>query len=170
MSASTAELVDSIGKFLRRYYDKEIKQLAQKYPNEQRSLYVDWDDIYQYNDRERDINTLAEDILENPEQMQRYFEEALRQYYLPIDISLENAHVRFTNLPDAESYNIGELSPSRKDGNLIALQGQIAKKTKVAPIPTEIAYECQLCGTINRVPAANGFDEPHECKGCERQG
>jgi len=172
MSAvGTAELVDSIGKFFRRYYDDEIKQLAQKYPQEQRSLYVDWNDVFQYNDREREIDAIADDVLAQPEQMQRLFEEALRQYDLPIDVSLGNAHVRFTNLPDGETYDIGGFSPSLKDGSLIALQGQIAKKTKVAPIPTEIAYECQLCGTLNRVPqSGHGFEEPHECKGCDRQG
>lgn len=170
MSAGTAVLVDAIEKFLRRYYDEEIKELASKYPQEERSLYVDWLDIYQFNDRENDIDALGDDVLQNPDQMQEYFEEALRQYDLPIDLELGNAHVRFKNVPETQTYDIGEFSPSRKDGELLAISGQVSKTSKVEPIPNEIAYECQMCGTITRVPARNGFEEPHECQGCERQG
>jgi len=37
-SAEEMELVESFEQFFKNYYDEEIKQLAQKYPNEQRSL------------------------------------------------------------------------------------------------------------------------------------
>jgi len=73
--------------FFRNYYDNEIKQLAQQYPNEQRSLHIDWQDLYRFDP------DLA-DFIAQPEQLQRYAEEALRLYDLPIDVSLGQAHVR----------------------------------------------------------------------------
>ncbi len=39
------------------------------------------------------------------------------------------------------------------------------------PKITEAAFECQRCGTMTYIPQTDsGFQEPHECQGCERQG
>ncbi|MFC4436292.1 MULTISPECIES: minichromosome maintenance protein MCM [Natrialbaceae] len=162
--AGNSELVDSFEQFFRNYYDNEIKQLAQQYPNEQRSLHVDWQDLYRY-----DPN-LADDVLNQPEQLQRYAEEALRLYDLPIDVSLGQAHVRIRNLPDTESPEIREIR-ARDMNSLVQVYGIVRKATDVRPKIEEAAFECQLCGTLSRIPQSSGdFQEPHECQGCERQG
>jgi replicative DNA helicase Mcm len=162
--AGNSELVDSFEQFFRNYYDNEIKQLAQQYPNEQRSLHVDWQDLYRY-----DPN-LADDFLAQPEQLQRYAEEALRLYDLPIDVSLGQAHVRIRNLPETESPEIREIR-ARDMNSLVQVRGIVRKATDVRPKIEEAAFECQLCGTLTRVPQSSGdFQEPHECQGCERQG
>ncbi|APW96864.1 XRE family transcriptional regulator [Halobiforma lacisalsi AJ5] len=162
--AGNSELVDSFEQFFRNYYDNEIKQLAQQYPNEQRSLHVDWQDLYRFDP------DLADDFLAQPEQLQRYAEEALRLYDLPIDVSLGRAHVRIRNLPDTESPEIREIR-SRDMNSLVEVRGIVRKATDVRPKIEEAAFECQLCGTLTRVPQSSGdFQEPHECQGCERQG
>jgi replicative DNA helicase Mcm len=162
--AGNSELVDSFEQFFRDYYDNEIKQLAQQYPNEQRSLYVDWQDLYRFDP------DLADDVLAQPEQLQRYAEEALRLYDLPIDVSLGQAHVRFRNLPETESPEIREIR-ARDMNSLVQVRGIVRKATDVRPKIEEAAFECQLCGTLTRVPQSSGdFQEPHECQGCERQG
>ncbi|WP_254807948.1 LAGLIDADG family homing endonuclease [Natronosalvus amylolyticus] len=162
--AGNSELVDAFEQFFRNYYDNEIKQLAQRYPNEQRSLYIDWQDLYRF-----DPN-LADDYLSQPEQLQRYAEEALRLYDLPIDVSLGQAHVRIQNLPDTESPEIREIR-ARHMNTLVQVRGIVRKATDVRPKIEEAAFECQLCGTLNRIPQSTGdFQEPHECQGCERQG
>ncbi|AGB36040.1 LAGLIDADG family homing endonuclease [Natronococcus occultus] len=162
--AGNSELVDSFEQFFRNYYDNEIKQLAQQYPNEQRSLHVDWQDLYRY-----DPN-LADDFLAQPEQLQRYAEEALRLYDLPIDVSLGQAHVRVHNLPETESPEIRDIR-ARDMNSLVQVRGIVRKATDVRPKIEEAAFECQLCGTLTRVPQSSGdFQEPHECQGCERQG
>jgi len=74
----TEDLID----FLRDYYRDEIGTLAQRYDEEQHALEVEYADLYQAN---RDV---AEDMLEKPEQMQEYLDEALRQFDLPVDIDL----------------------------------------------------------------------------------
>ncbi|WP_226040063.1 ATP-binding protein [Natrinema sp. DC36] len=162
--AGNSELVDAFEQFFRNYYDNEVKQLAQQYPNEQRSLHIDWQDLYKFDP------DLADDFLAQPEQLQRYAEEALRLYDLPIDVSLGQAHVRIRNLPETESPEIREIR-AREMNSLVQVRGIVRKATDVRPKIEESAFECQLCGTLTRVPQSSGdFQEPHECQGCERQG
>lgn len=160
--AENTEVIDKFEQFYRDYYRNEIGELAQKYPNEQRSLYVDWDDLYRF-----DPN-LADDFIAQPEQMRDYAEEALRLYDLPVDVKLGQAHVRIQNLQ--KTTGIRDIR-ARHRGQLVAVSGIIRKATDVRPKVTEAAFECQRCGTLTRIPQTSGeFYEPHECQGCERQG
>jgi len=161
-TAENTELVDAFEQFYRNYYREEIGELAQNYPGEQRSLYINWDDLYKYDP------DLADDLLSQPEQLQEYAEEALRIYDLPVDVSLGRAHVRPYNLP--ETTGIRDIR-SRHVGQLLAVSGIVRKATDVRPKIEEAAFECQRCGTLNYIPQSSGdFQEPHECQGCERQG
>ena len=159
-----SDVTDRFIQFYRKYYRDEVGTLAQKYPNEQRSLYVDYDDLSTF-----DIE-LAEDYLAKPDQMQEYAEEALRLYDLPADVKLGRAHVRLTGLP--ETVDIRNIRVHDDHiGRLIAVQGIVRKATDVRPKITEAAFECQRCGTMTYIPQSDsGFQEPHECQGCERQG
>ena len=162
--AGNQDLTERFIQFYRNYYREEIGTLAQRYPNEQRSLYIEYDDLYQF---DRD---LAEDFRTKPEQMREYAEEALRLYDLPADVSLGRAHVRIENLP--ESIDIrGIRVHDDHIGKLVSIKGIVRKATDVRPKVTEAAFECQRCGTITYIPQSDGgFQEPHECQGCERQG
>jgi len=160
--ADDTELIDRFEEFYRSYYRNEIGELAQKYPSEQKSLYVDWGDLYRF-----DPN-LADDFRNKPEQLREYAEEALRLYDLPVDVSLGQAHVRVKGL--SERTGIREIRADHR-GMLIAVQGIVRKATDVRPKITVAAFECQRCGTLTRIPQEGGdFQEPHECQGCERQG
>lgn len=161
MVRGNPELADLIEQFFQDYYDDEIKKLAQRYPNEQRSLILDWQDLYRF-----DPN-LADDWLNQPEQIQRYAEEALRLYDLPIDVTLGQAHVRVHNLPETERPSIGEIR-SRHMNRLIEVTGTVDSISPIESSIDEAAFECQLCGTLTRVPQSSGdLQEPHECMGCE---
>ena len=162
--AGNQDLTERFIQFYRNYYREEIGGLAQRYPNEQRSLYIEYDDLYQF---DRD---LAEDFRTKPEQMREYAEEALRLYDLPADVSLGRAHVRIENLP--ESIDIrGIRVHDDHIGKLVSIKGIVRKATDVRPKVTEAAFECQRCGTMTYIPQSDGgFQEPHECQGCERQG
>ncbi|MGM0446637.1 MAG: ATP-binding protein [Methanobacteriota archaeon] len=162
--AGTQDLTERFIQFYRNYYREDIGQLAQRYPNEQRSLYVSYDDLFQF---DRD---LAEDFLNKPEQMREYAEEALRLYDLPADVSLGRAHVRIEDLPESVDIR-GIRVHDDHIGKLVSIQGIVRKATDVRPKVTEAAFECQRCGTMTYIPQSDGgFQEPHECQGCERQG
>ncbi|PSQ30781.1 cell division protein [Halobacteriales archaeon SW_6_65_46] len=92
--AENAEIIDRFEEFYRSYYRNEIGELAQKYPNEQKSLYVDWNDLYRFDP------DIADDFIAQPQQMREYAEEALRLYDLPIDVKLGSAHVRVRSLSE----------------------------------------------------------------------
>ncbi|MFC7141026.1 minichromosome maintenance protein MCM [Halosimplex aquaticum] len=160
--AENTELIDAFEDLYRDYYRNEIGDLAQKYPTEQKSLYLDWQDIYRFDP------DLADDVQNHPEELRECAEEALRLYDLPVDVKLGQAHVRIHNLP--ESTDIRELRADHR-GQLISVQGIVRKATDVKPKITQAAFECQRCGTLTRIPQQTGdFQEPHECQGCERQG
>ncbi|PSQ66142.1 MAG: cell division protein [Halobacteriales archaeon SW_9_67_24] len=160
--AEDTELIDDFEEFYRNYYRNEIGELARQYPNEQRSLFIDWDDLYRFD------SDLADDYRSQPGQLQEYAEEALRLYDLPVDVGLGRAHVRIRGLQ--ETTEIREIR-ARHRGQLLSVQGTVQKATDVRPKITEAAFECQRCGTLTRIPQTGGdFQEPHECQGCERQG
>ncbi|WP_440990387.1 minichromosome maintenance protein MCM [Haloarchaeobius baliensis] len=161
-AGDNAELVDAFLEFYRNYYRDEIGRLAQEYPSERKSLYVDWDDLFTF---DRD---LADDYRNQPEQLQEYAEEALRLYDLPVDVSLGQAHVRIEPLPDATEIRAIR---SRHVNTLVTVRGIVRKATDVKSKMQVAAFECQRCGTLTRIPQSTGtFQEPHECQGCERQG
>ncbi|MFP4625986.1 MAG: ATP-binding protein [Natronomonas sp.] len=160
--AEDTQVIDRFEQFYREYYRNEIGELAQKYPNEKRSLYVDWNSLYRFDP------DLADDFVAQPGQMREYAEEALRLYDLPIDVKLGQAHVRIENLRTITE--IREIR-ARHRGQLVSVSGIIRKATDVRPKITQAAFECQRCGTLSRIPQTGGeFHEPHECQGCERQG
>ncbi|MFC7204872.1 minichromosome maintenance protein MCM [Haloferax namakaokahaiae] len=158
------ELTERFIQFYRNYYREQIGQLAQQYPKEKRSLYIDYNDLYTFD------TELAEDYLTKPGQFQEYAEEALRLFDLPADVKLGQAHVRMHNLPD--NIDIRNIRVNDNHiGKLISVQGIVRKATDVRPKITEAAFECQRCGTMSYIPQGDGgFQEPHECQGCERQG
>jgi len=162
-----AELTDRLISFYRGYYRDEVGELAQKYPNEQRSLEIEYGELHAA------LPDVAEDWLDAPDQMREYAEEALRQYDLPADVSLSRAHVRLTDLPEGRQFYPGGTSPSKAHNEMpiLAIRGEIITSTDVNPTITDAAFECQRCGTPNVIPQVDGdFQEPHECQGCERQG
>jgi len=163
--AEDQDLTDRLIDFLRNYYREEIGELAQRYPSEQKSLEVTYSDLFT---ADRDA---AEDYLEKPEQIQQYLDEALRLFDLPADVDLGNAHVRVVGLPEDQTFYPGHFSPTKHAGEQIAVRGEVVMASEVRPRVTEAAFECRRCGTMSYIAQSDdGFQEPHECQGCERQG
>lgn len=161
------ELTEEFIEFYSRYYHDEIGKLAQRFPNEQKSLYVNYNDLFRYDPE------LAEDFREDPEQVGEYAEQALGQYDLPVDLPLQNAHVRIHNHPTDHTFYPGHFPDDLHEiaGTHVAVEGQIERATEKFSKITEAAFECERCGTMSYIPQeGSGFQEPHECQGCERQG
>src|SRR6056297_3730392 len=131
-TAENTELIDRFEEFYRNYYRNEIGELAQKYPNDQKSLYIDWDDLYRFDP------DLADDYRTKPSQLQEFAEEALRLYDLPVDVSLGQAHVRVRNLPDSEDIRAIR---SRHVNTLVTVRGIVRKATDVKSKMQVAAFE-----------------------------
>ncbi|UPW01056.1 minichromosome maintenance protein MCM [Halorussus gelatinilyticus] len=165
MRAEHQDITERLIGFLRDYYREEVAQLAQHYPQEQRSLHVRYDDVFRFDP------DLADDIQEHPREMLEYFEEALRLYDLPVDVSLSDAHVRIHDLPDDIVLDVAEVPRKENIGKLLGIRGQVQKVSAVKPRIVEATFECQRCGTQTDIlQTGDQLDEPHECQGCERQG
>lgn len=168
MSAvATTELTEQFRQFLATHYADAIAELAQHYPTEQRSLEIAYDDLARYD------QNLADDWLATPEQIHPHAEDALQQVDLPVDVDddFADAHVRLTGLDAADRYYPGAFSPRDCAGEYLTVEGQVARATEVYATMVEAAFECERCGTPTYIPQTDsGFQEPHECHGCERQG
>jgi replicative DNA helicase Mcm len=159
-----ADLVDRLAQFLRDYYQEDMAQLAQRYPNDQQSLWIDYQTLFKFD------ADLADDFCRKPAEMTEFLNEAIANFDLPADVNLDGARARVWNLPSSRTYSVGSYRSDQIE-EYISVKGQVSKKTEVHPLPVVAAYECQRCGTLTRLPQNNGdLDEPHECQGCERQG
>ena len=165
MDANTAaDYVDTFESFLQTYYRDAIGQLAQKYPKDQRSIEVSWKDLNRHD------RNLAAAVLERPGDFCDLLNQALREIDIAADISLSRACVRLVDFPDSAQFNVGDYRIENRN-SLLSISGQVSRRTQVKPIATEIAFECQRCGTLSKIPQpSSDIYEPHECQGCERQG
>jgi len=149
--------------FIRSRYWDDLLELADSYP-ESRSLLLEFSDLDRYDPE------FADELLDNPDAMLEAAHAALREIDLPMDVVLEAAHVRITNLPghlktrDLRSDHIGKL---------IAIEGQVRTATEVRPKILAAAYECQRCGhTFYVNQSGTKYQEPYECPNdaCDRRG
>lgn len=159
----TPDIVDTFTQFYQESYSDEIAEFAQHYPTSQRSLYIDWGDLYRYN------ADLALDVRSEPDTFQEYAEEALHHDDLPIDTRLGTAHVRFQNL-DSQT-PLTEIS-SRHINTLIEVQGTVERVSDVRSKRRETAFECRHCGTLTFISqdTYGGRTDPDDCRGCDQNG
>ena len=156
------EDIEEFETFLRRYYKEDILELAQKYPNEQRSLEVDWSDIYRFDP------DLCDDIHAMPVPFIEAFEEALRAIDIPIDVSLERANVRIVNAEPNKRVNSLR---SEDVGRYLSVTAQTEEITQVKPEIETGVFKCKICDTKNYAEkTGDTINPPNQCDGCERKG
>jgi len=149
--------------FFKRYYWDDILQLANEYPD-QRSIAVDFADLENF-DRE-----LAKELLDHPDEVILSAEQALQLIDLPVERSLDDAHVRFFKIPN--KIPVRDLR-SKHLLKFIAIEGMIRKATEVRPKITNAAFSCMRCEHVTYMPqTSQKFVEPHECENetCGRKG
>jgi len=164
-------VLDKLKNFYDRYCEDEIGTLLDKYPSEQKSLYIDFADLYQFD------ADLADDMVDRWDEsfdggtMQDHAERALRDYNRsPVEIP--DVHVRLT---DTQGYlprlKVSDALASEHIGEYVALRCQIGDVTGQMSRITEAGFECQKCGGMNYIPQGFvQFQEPHECQACTRDG
>ena len=152
--------------FFKSYYADAVAELAQRYPDEQRHIVIDWGDLFAY-----DID-LAEDYLVAPETIDGILQNALADYPIP-NVELTDVSIRMVGLNDEDIYTPLEVTRDAddRDESYIGVTGELAKVSEPKKEIQEAVFECQKCGTKTTIPqSGDGFQEPHECVGCERQG
>lgn len=165
MVTESNELLNRFIAFYRDCCYEEVEQLAQNYPDEQRSLYIDYADLEEFDP------DIADDYLNQPDQMRPYAEEALSRIENPANVSLSEARVRLHNLPDMPVDPGTIRAQDNVIGRLVTVRGYVQEASDATPTITQAAFECQRCGTLTRIPQrSDELQEPHQCQGCERQG
>lgn len=165
MKAERHDLTDRLIEFLRGYYRDDVAELAQRYPKEQKSINIDYHDVY------RCDPDLADDLRNHPHEVLGAFDEALRLFDVPVPVDLSGAHARPYNLPDEEVLDVADVPRHENIGSLLDVRGQVQKVSEAMPRVVEASFECQRCGSRTSIPqSGERLREPHECQGCERQG
>ncbi len=110
---------------------------------------------------------ICDEILEQPEELVKAGELAIREFDLPKKISKFN--VRFKNLPDSQKIKISEVR-SKHLAKFVWTDGIVRQKTDVRPHVTSAKFECPSCGSILHVLQLDKkYKEPTRCS-CGRKG
>ncbi len=110
---------------------------------------------------------LAEDLLDNPEEVLKAGEIAVERFDFEGDI--KGFTLRFFNLPKSQIIEISNIRHKHLN-KMIQLKGVIRQKSDVRPQVTSAKFECPSCGNI--IPVLQNdqkFKEPSGC-GCGRKG
>lgn len=154
---------DKFKVFLKQYYWDDILDLGNEYPDK-RTIVVDFSDLEVF-DRE-----LAETLIERPDDILPYIDNALQGIDLPVDTILHDAHVRFIKVPN----KIAIRDIRSKDLlTFVAIEGMVRRATEVRPKITNAAFLCMRCENITQRPQeGNKFDEPKFCESetCGKSG
>jgi len=110
---------------------------------------------------------LAEEVLENPEELLKAAEIAIKEFDLPKKIP--KFAVRLRNLPESQQIKISEIR-SKNLNKMIRVEGVVRQKSDVRPHVTAAKFECPSCGNIlNVLQVDKKYKEPTRC-GCGRKG
>ena len=124
-------------------------------------LVLDFSELIKFN------TEITEEILENPEELLKAAELAIKEFDLPKKIT--KFTVRFTKLPESQKISISEIR-SKHLNKFIWCEGIVRQKSNVRPHVTAAKFECPSCGNILSVLQLDQkYKEPTRC-GCGRKG
>ncbi|RDI69561.1 minichromosome maintenance protein MCM [Halopelagius longus] len=151
-SGSNSDLLDTFIAFFRQLESSALE----KKEDELVVASVAFNDLAEYD------SEVAEKYLKHPERLRDWAEEALRSEHEESHVSVQMQDTRRIKLASLRTKHIGEL---------FTVIGTVATASPVRSKPTELAFQCQRCGTMTYIPQTrSGSNEPAECQGCERSG
>ncbi|MDO8655980.1 MAG: minichromosome maintenance protein MCM [Nanoarchaeota archaeon] len=152
------EQIRTLRDFLEQNYHPQLLEGVRK---GQSFLVVDFAELIKFN------TELSEEFLENPVELLKAAELAVKEFDLPTKIIKFN--IRFSNLPDSQKVNVSDIR-SKHLNKFIKLEGVVRQKTDVRPHVTASKYECPSCGNIFTILQLDKkYKEPSRC-GCGRKG
>ncbi len=151
-------IIKKFQEFLDKNYLPEIAEKARK---GEKFVVIDFNTLSVYDP------DLADELLENPEEVIKAAELALEQFEVEGDI--KNFKVRISNLPDDMEIMIKDIR-SKHINKFLFLKGLVRQKSDVRPQVTSARFECPSCGNVITVLQLDSkFKEPTRC-GCGRKG
>lgn len=167
--ASEATTVEDLTEFFRRYYQSEVAELARSYPRDDRSLHVDWSDLYSFDpDFAEDVRTHPHGA-GTPHDPIAELHEGMYRVDTPTADSLDrddwpSAHARVL-LPDHQRLGLGDLR-ARHRGTFVAVQGQVERVTKSSERIQNAVFRCRKCTTETEIrQPTDTLQEPQSCPG-----
>lgn len=158
----TDSRTESIARFLNETQKHHIAETVQ---SDSHSIRIPYPELYQARP------DIADDLLTHPDVIVPDVQDALERVDLPVQADLSAYIIRFTDLPETRTHPVGDWDPDSVAHSLIGIKGQVSKRTKPQLVFETAVFQCLRCGVTTSVPQpSEGFQEPHECDGCERQG
>jgi len=154
--------IEDFVEFFETYYRDELGAFLEQYPD-RRVFRVDYDDVYRFD------ADLADDWLQDPATISRWFEDGLHDANTAgIDIS--DSECVLVGLPDHAVVSPEDIR-NEHAGQYIGVRGDLSRITTPDDYARVLTYTCARCGTPTEVPQPDDeLREPNECQGCERQG
>ncbi len=154
--ASAQEQIEKFQEFLEMNYQKDIHALVK---GGEKSLNVDFNEFAMFDP------ILAEDLLNEPEEIILAAEIALSQF----DIPNKTIKVRFSNLPESQKILIRNIRSEHID-RFVCFEGIVRQSSDVRPQMISAKFECPSCGNNITMPQIEEkFKEPNRCS-CGRVG
>ena len=152
------EQIRTLRDFLEQNYHPQLLEGVRKGLS---FLTVDFAELIKFN------LELSEEFLENPVELLKAAELAVKEFDLPTKIAKFN--IRFTNLPDSVRVSVSDIR-SKHLNKFVKIEGVVRQKTDVRPHVTASKFECPSCGNILTILQLDKkYKEPSRC-GCGRKG
>jgi replicative DNA helicase Mcm len=149
------------------YYEDDIHQLIQRYPDEQNWITVDYDHI------QATGLDLADTVLERPEFAFDVAKVVLSSWEVPVpgEELDENVQIRVTNLPDHAIYQPEDIR-AEHGGQYVGIKASLGKVTQPVDYPDELAFSCagsECNSTVYIEQEGRDIQEPTQaCPVCEK--
>ncbi len=152
------EQIKKFHEFIEQHYYAQILEAVRK---GQKYLPVDFSDLMRFD------SALAEELLEQPEDILAAAELAVKEFDLPSEV--KKFFFRFFNLPENQRIMIRDIR-SKHLRKFLWTNGVVRQKSDVRPEVTEVRFECPSCGqVINVIQLDKKYREPSRCS-CGRKG
>ena len=155
------EISEQIKRF-KEFFERDSKrEMLESIAKGNRFFIVNFSELSKFDAR------IAEELLENPEDLIKAAESAAESLEFPYD--MKKIRVRFSNLPDTQKIMVSDIRTVHI-GKFLNVAGIVRQKSDVRPQVTTSRFECPNCGNVIAVlQLESSFREPDKC-GCGRKG
>ncbi|MDP2673263.1 MAG: minichromosome maintenance protein MCM [Nanoarchaeota archaeon] len=142
----------------KNFFEAHKKELLESRRKGSNVVFLDFESLIKFS------KMLSDEILEDPEEALRIFEQAIEQSPL-----IDSVRIRLKNLPKSQTVKIRNIR-SKHLNEMIVVEGIIRQASDVQPQVVNAKFECPSCGTIIQVlQIEKKFREPLRCS-CGRKG